>query len=796
MCQENLALLHQTHPHFQARENNRHPMFSVRLHLAQLELHSHSRWLKTFVLRSQQFQLSRTANYSSLIQHHGRPQTTSSHVQQRNADALGNVASYATKKFQIRKGGKPIGVHRGKEFDTDLEKLKQAVLEVRIEDVMERYRALKDKSVIEPRDFHAIAQCLHYRLRLEIRHSVEKRRRDYIQELVAFAVELVKDVRRETLRPNGQAHVHLIGLFKESGADDEGVRFWRWLVDQDDQFVNVNVYGAAIELLAVNGTPLSELEDLYQQALGRFPGSFAAYHLSPEAIVSDRNQAIMIKGIPMALFQGILTARLLRGDTRNAYLALDTALRLYPDQVPNRFFVLFLDERPLLEAYAVFALACRGGMVIPNNQFGRVLSVLRRSSDLNSLTRHVLAFRAMLSLSYVYIGAGGILPQNPLNELVIASTQILRLRGIASLDGKKKQQIVSKVMDIVRSSLTIFSRYGASPSITAFNSIITNLGGFGHSKQIVGIALTDAHALGLEPNEVTRRSILTAAGLLQDDDFVMKSWQSLVEARMRAGQHPDVTDLLVLAKAAHLSGVVDFARQVFESLKEHVPVEAHYGLASRLDSDEIRVDVDDPTPIDVYSLFTELEKVQRDLELIDERTKDRPSVQDFREQPLRMTLLPVTDRSGLPEEESRKLYDELTMEQPPSDVSKPNKHEETLITILDSPRVPSTPATSSTSIPFGTLRYENWKSINHLLEQAERSDMTYHKAVDEAIAAGVRPPPRTLDLNFGPDEEMRSYGLSDAVDMAEHTKKQSRALGAEEIQKARKNILRLRGRSS
>ena len=64
--------------------------------------------------------------------------------------------------------------------------------------------------------------------------------------------------------------------------------------------------------------------------------------------------------------------------------------------------------------------------------------------------------------------------------------------------------------------MELFARFGAKPGVSAFNSIITNIAGYGQAKHVIDIALRDAQSLALKPTVVTRRSILTTAGLLHD----------------------------------------------------------------------------------------------------------------------------------------------------------------------------------------------------------------------------------------------------------------------------------------
>ncbi|KAK3691910.1 hypothetical protein LTR37_018341 [Vermiconidia calcicola] len=786
-------------------------MLSSGLCRAQIELQSHRYWLKAFLSRTRPYSPSHSTTFRSLVQDHGqRPAVRTAH-----SPRLTVAASSGTKRVKIRKHApkhpqpQPSAPEIPSKLLEQRNALRQAVTDVRLKDVIKLYHSFEDKSILGKHDFRTVAQCVQHSFRSLQRNADQLQRREQVDELVAFAEELVRDVRKGVLVPNGQAHVHLIGFFKESGVRDAGVKFWNWLEAQDDTHVNVDVYGAAIELLAVTGIPLPALEELYQQALGRFPGNFAAYHLSPEAIVPNRDQATRLPGIPVSLLQGILTARLLHGDTRNAYLALDTALRLLPDQTPPRFFTLFLEERPMLEAYTVFAIACRGGMMIPSNIYRRYQSSLRATSDLSTPARHSLAVRAILSSLYMYTGVGGRVSQNMINELLISITQFLRLEGVASLEARKKQQLVTDLMDVIRSILAVFARYGARPGLSAFNSIINNLGGYGRSKQLIGIALSDAHALGLEVNEVTRRSVLTAAATLGDRDFVVKAWNALKQGRIEMSQNADATDWHCFVKAAHATDQIDFAKQEFEAMRDTLPPQVHAGLLSGIDIRELYDLPSESSESSDASLLTEeIKKIRADLSIIDESTKDTPRLQDFSGQSLPMTLFPLPSKVAIPEHETAKIYDELTTEQRPSQPTHGTSglNAEHMLS-SDTSYVPETtqpspygtpeisePALTSTNMPFGTVRYENWKSVNWLLEQAEASDKAYHKTVDKAIAAGTVPPQRTLALSLEGVEKVESYGLSDT--MRPDTKmKREKPFSDEELREAKEHILRLRGRA-
>ena len=82
----------------------------------------------------------------------------------------------------------------------------------------------------------------------------------------------------------------------------------------------------------------------------------------------------------------------------------------------------------------------------------------------------------------------------------------------------------------------------------------------------------------------------------------------------------------------------------------------------------------------------------------------------------------------------RKLYDELTYEEghKPSDPALLNGFDQTKNTL---------PAISDTGVPFDELRYENWKTVNNLLVQAEAWERRTETSADAAIQERRAPNP-------------------------------------------------------
>lgn len=640
----------------------------------------------------------------------------------------------------------------------------------------------------------AIAQALHTALRQQRPERKEKR---IPSQLSTLAELLVSDICAQKLPPNYNAHLHLLSFFKEARQFDRGSRFWSWLVAQDDSYVNPAGYGVAIELLVVQGSPAAETEQLFTSALKRFPGSFNEYHLSPDAVVPDRTQPVNIRGLPVTLLQGILTARLLQGNSRDAYLALDTALRLYPTQVPSRFFTIFIDERPVTEAYQVFLVACRSGTNLGPDSLKLLLTKLRTVVASNPIA-NASVLRSMFTATYAYIAAGGSVTSNHLTELVIGTTSLLQDKSLARVSSEDMRPITDQLLVIVKEIFDVWKMQGASPGIAAFNSIINNIGGKGGRRDISTTCLADIQALGLQPNAVTRRSLLTAAGGIGDVELVKMAWIDLLSLRQSTGTPMDLGDWQTLAKASRKAKCEELVRQQLSDLADLVhPAVANriHGLLNEKVADQSAVAhaslVIEPALQIANHLFHDIKSmVDRLGKNLDPNFYLHPSTLSLGETPADALDFDQTHRN---------VYEEMTSGTISPDVLRDSDRTATQ-SEADSSATESVledlklPAMSSTGLPLDLLRYHNWKSINRLLAESERHDSEYIYAVDRAIADGTIPPKRDMGWQAS-DTVGPSSGLSDL----ESTRTRDESLWSEPktsqstLEELRQNIQRLRG---
>ncbi|KAK8206858.1 hypothetical protein M8818_004693 [Zalaria obscura] len=685
-----------------------------------------------------------------------------------------------------------------------------------VQGVIKCYSALQGDFKLGEEDVAAIAQVVHFALRQ--RSGKEKKKGP--TELLAFVDTLVADIKSKVLPPSPEAHLHLLATFKEAEAFDKGSEFWEWLVKQTDDYVSPSVYGAAIELLAARGRPAEETEDFYIQALKRFPGTFNEYHLSPDAILTDRSQPTITKGIPITLLQGILTARLLRGDTRDAYLALDTAFRLYPTQVPPRFITLFITERPVSEGYKVFMMACRSGVIPGPDGLRTLLSKLRDAVEAGKTT-NATALRAMLISAYSYAAAGGTLTPNSLTEVVIACTSVLQERAFVRCTSTDLREITDAVLALLPKIFEIWARHGARPGVAIFNTIITNIAGKGKRKEVFQTALSDMEALGLEQTLVTHRSILTAAGDLQDKEMLQRAWTRLVQFREASGGPVEISDWNILAKAANKADCQEFVQQQIKELAHMVTPGIVSRIAGRLQERVNSPDAEAAKPR-IEEMKTLLLSLRRDVEVANDRLLANP-IRDFCHEPIPISLGAIS--AGLPAEAEarmRSVYDEMTTD-PATRIPKPADSEptaeepedasddaanaedavksetehflETEVSTTDTLE-PASPAIAPTGYPLDELRYQNWKTITQLLSESQMSDSRYRDAVDEAIKKGVKPPKRDLGVTeVGTGSKGLGVGLSDFRDEGEVVEESGAGGDEGAVSLGREEVMRLRRRA-
>ncbi|KAB2109584.1 hypothetical protein AG0111_0g700 [Alternaria gaisen] len=583
--------------------------------------------------------------------------------------------------------------------------------------VMELYPTLLAAKVLNSYDTRRITQVLHVRIRNE--HSPSKR-----DELFPFVQQLVSHLRQGTVEPHPFAFVHLFGIYKDAKRFDEGYALWEWLVQQDERYVSQAVYGAAIELMAYGRLkPLPLLEDLYNDGLQRFPGTFAEYHLSPDAIVPDRTQLTTISGIPTLLLQGILTARILARDWKRAYLALDTALRIYPTQTPPRYFELFMTERPISEGYTAFMLACRAGVAMRPTHVTALITKLRAAMGASqSMADRVMLLRAIANAMYGYLEAGETLEGIHVGSFLRAF-ELLLPEPIGGEDyvgeAAEMRDILAVTAHKIMSDLI---QAGMPPELRSLQALIS-ISGKLRLPSLLSATLQDIEAAGFELGPIERRTIITSAGLLKDKKLLEQYWL-LVVSDAEANSTPiPFEDWITFTKACRRANHSDYFRSQLLKLP--------YAIDNNTERHIIQqIDMPETSALNHRYQYMSVKELTMELDALKTQMKDIETVVmsgqplNLHASPLYMHLDPQHPSLGR-EEDLRSVYNELTTDphQPPPPPATPDS--------------PVQPAVSPTGIPLDDLRFQNWVTVHEMMDTAADYESDLRYAVDTAIKAGT-----------------------------------------------------------
>jgi hypothetical protein len=579
--------------------------------------------------------------------------------------------------------------------------------------IMDLYPTLLEAKVLDRQDTRRIAQAIHTRARQKTKTA----------DMFPFIQQIVADVRSGALDPHPYAFVHLLSIFKEYKRFEEGHELWQWLVQQDEAYVSQAAYGAAIELMAYGGiSTLAELEDLYNDALKRFPGTFAEYHLSPDAIISDRSQPVLVAGIPTVLLQGILTARILARDWRKSYLALDTVLRLYPTQTPPRFFELFMAERPISEAYTAFMIACRAGTVLNPGQVTALLAKLRAAMSTSiSMSDRMMILRAVANAIYAYQEAGGRLESLHVGVFIHCFENILpEITAGEQYEGDAAQLrniLVVSAHEILGGLL----QAGFPAQIHPFEALVS-LAGNMRVPDLLTTAMKDIKTAQINLGPIGTRSAMTSAGLVKNQEVIKELWSGIVTRANAEGSQITNEDWITFTKACRRADLADFFRKQLSKLAHTTTSSVEQHLAYQIGLTEKVLISSSFQYISVDELSAEIEGLKQQMKNV-EAVVMSSSPLDLKSSPFNMHIDPsTTSMSSL--ENLQAVYDEFTTDphQPPAPPAPKG--------------TPAQAALSPTKIPFDQLRFMNWITIVGMMAEAEAYESHLRSSINQAISSG------------------------------------------------------------
>jgi hypothetical protein len=589
-----------------------------------------------------------------------------------------------------------------------LKQLQTACLSRNIDQIVQVYPTLRDLKALGRSDIRLIAQTLHTRIRNKSKQS----------DLLPFVQEFIADLRSGAVEPHQFAFVHLLGIYKDCQRFEEGKELWQWLVQQDERYVSQAAYGAAIELMAYGGlSSLPEMEDLYVEGVKRFPGTFAEYHLSPDAIIPDRSQPTLMLGIPTLLLQGICTARLLARGWKKAYLAFDTVLRLFPTHTPPRFFELFMIERPVAEAYTAFTVACRAGVSLGYGQFTALITKMKNAMQSTPrLEDRLMILRAAANALYAYQEAGGQLQSIHIGVFVHCFENLLPEQSPNEDYFGERAALRNVIVITAHQVLSGLLQAGFPAQIHPFEALISLAGRY-RVPDLLSTTLADIRKAKMDLGPIGTRSALTSAGLVKHTVLIEELWTSIVTKADTEGSQIAVEDWITFTKACRRAGHVEYFNEQLSKLSHTTTssVEEHLRLQMTFKERGTRHEqLEDMSVLDLTAGMESLKEQMKPVEAV----LMSGSPLDLRQSPFHMHLDPsATSLSSL--QHLRSVYDEMTTDphQPPP-ASSPDKPK------------------STTGIPLDDLRFMNWLTILEMMDIAEEYESRFQFAMNQAISSG------------------------------------------------------------
>ncbi|KAF2230378.1 hypothetical protein EV356DRAFT_570377 [Viridothelium virens] len=552
--------------------------------------------------------------------------------------------------------------------------------------------------LISKRHTKDIAQLIHNSFRKA------KQNDDDLSSLLEFMSKVIHDLKSGQLAPHPWAVIHLLSAFKELGRFEEGISLWNGVAGKDDRYVIPSTYGVLIELLSERGDPLDKLEELFQIGLRSHPDSFAEYHLAPNAILGDRAKRNATVHLPLALLQGIYTARMQHGDMRNGYLALDTALRLAPEPFPSRYLHYPILHRPAPEAYAAFILACRMGVNLGPGLLNILLSKMNAMfaplfADYDSIRRKQKVARGMIEAFTAFITVGGRLSSRHLASLCVAiGSTIWEGENTDAQQVQDHSQATEAIGSMITSIIDLSSELNIPLDTRTLSSMVTTASKLGSSYVHAVLQYVSSH--DLQPDLYLCRAMLLSAGVLKDADLLEQSWKQVVQLH-RDAPHSTKRAWVCFARACQSAGFLRFGHDELSRSSKALPIDDHVREECR----EILNKPVDPNPHYLLREQTgKLARVNMDLcKLVESLVTRLRSGEPLAER-LPETFL-QDDRADHPINESQheSIYNDLT-----ADPYSPDD---------------STVDVNTMGIPLDKLRYENWKSINALIYEATHNQL-------------------------------------------------------------------------
>ncbi|KAI9696161.1 MAG: hypothetical protein M1820_008302 [Bogoriella megaspora] len=555
-----------------------------------------------------------------------------------------------------------------------------------------------------------------------------------LPELLKFASIIGNDITSGILPTYSFGPVRLLRFYGETRQFEEGVSFWTSLVSSNEpRLVTSNAYGAIIHLLAERGEDrLEKLEALYNFALQQDPRAGLRWEFSPNAIIQSRGVRYVNDGLPFSLLEGIYHARLrgyddyvrpIEGDRGplkypaemvKAYLALDTALRLMPENFPPWFFYAPILNRPAPEAYAAFMMACRMGVVPARSQLEVLCWKLvdwpqQRLPDFPLRLQKINQAKSILKAIEAHVTVGGEMKGEYLTAFISCLGQCSWHKSEFQQESIHKDA-ANAVMSAMDAAIELFRHFKIPFHPKMFPAMIWTTSVADRSDTLE--TLQKMADLDMQPDTSVFVALVGSAGYDRNKDLVKSAWRYLADLHCEQGSSASTSlerGWKVFASACRRANLIDYAREQIAEPPMPIEPELLPVLESILGSEpeEYRKQPFDSS--EAREITSGIEEIRDHVQAFLQRVKSGESLDYAQEVPT--THLPgrnVTTRLGIQEADLRRIYDEMTTDPHLENVKAAG---------LDA-NYATLPQISSMGIPYDVLRFENWKSVNNLLMEA------------------------------------------------------------------------------
>jgi len=573
-----------------------------------------------------------------------------------------------------------------------------------------------------------------------------------------YVQDCIKRIKARQLPPHHTANLHVISYLKESQQYDTAVEFWNWVVNQDDSYVDLKTYGAAIELLAACGRGLESCEEVYAHGLKRFPGNFNKYHMSHGALLQNRDKLTILPRTSMTLMQGIVAARLTYGDWRNAYLGLDTALRLHPTQLPPYMLQAFVRERPIQEAYQVFCLLCQGGNPVRPETVTAMLSNLVDGQGESTGEEYDLDIAmAVLNAIRLYAGSGQNIKSFHLNLLLQSSLCLPSINQ--ALQAEANESGDDSAIQLINRVLPLFASLGVEPEPSTYSIIISAAIRLRHKVLLNSAfgtlsASISAPGRGRDTNATLSILLKTTAKIgdptrveqiwnSRNQALTSENWIALVQATIFTDNNAFLEKQLEIHGLSNDQSVRREIKRWTYKWKAHKEATKEESKEEPVANEHTRAKC-----IAVVSRFSAALDGFRNLV----ETSDYQNLKKY--PPNSLSICSAAESAN--ETWQKELYNEMTLDSTTT-CWEHTKREPLALPVLETQNARDMgPIESSTGIPLDELRYRNWKKINELMQHAELFEARIEKSVAKAIAEG-KPARQVRSANGIELKRLRQY---------------------------------------